>query len=117
MPPPDATTHYAVYHARDTWAMFSPSEEGWLADRALHFQHVADVQAEGLEQVFALTNHQEASWISHPHITWHATDVPLGSTSVGDAIVDTQTEQAWLVLPSGFRALIPLPAPQQIHTA
>jgi hypothetical protein len=114
MPPPDAGPRYAVYHARDPWAMLSPREDGWLSNRVLHFRHVAQVQAEGLEQVFALTNHQEESWTSHQEITWHATDAPMRSTSVGDVIVCTQTGQAWLVMPSGFRAIIPPTAPQ--HT-
>lgn len=107
MSQPDAGPRYAVYHARDPWAMVSPCEDGWIVNRALHFRHVADVQAEGLEQVFALTNHQEANWTSHPEITWYAKDAPVRSTSVGDVIVAAQNGQAWLVLPLGYRAILP----------
>jgi len=110
MPQPEASQRYAVYHVRDIWAMLSPREDRWLHNQALHFRHVADVQAQQLEQVFALTNHQEESWTSHQEIVWHATDAPVRSTSVGDVIVSSQTGQAWLVLPAGFIEIISPPA-------
>ena len=113
----DSQQRFAVYHARDPWAMLFPAEDGWLSDPALHFRYVAEVQAEQLEQVFALTNHQETSWTRHPAIIWHATDGPVRSTSVGDVIVNTQTGQAWLVMPSGFRAMFTSPASHQTQTA
>jgi hypothetical protein len=111
MPQPAAGQRYAVYHARDIWAMLSPREDLWLLDQALHFRPVADVETDQLEQVFALTNHQEESWISHAHIVWHATDAPVRSTSIGDVIVSTQTGQAWLVMPSGFSEISSPTAP------
>ena len=111
MPQFDAGQRYAVYHARDIWAMLSPREDRWLLNQALHFRHVADVQADQLEQVFALTNHQKESWTSHPEIVWHTTDAPVRSTSIGDVIVSIQTGQAWLVMPSGFRAILPPTTP------
>ncbi len=83
MPQPAAEPRYAVYHARDPWAMLFPHADRWLDHQALHFRHVADVQADELDQVFALTNHQEEeSWTSHREIVWHASDAPVRSTSV-----------------------------------
>ncbi len=108
MPQPAAKPHYAVYHARDIWAMLSPHADRWLDNQALNYRHVADVEAYQLDQVFALTNHQEEeSWTSHREIVWHASDAPVRSTSVGDVIVSSQTGQAWLVMPAGFREIIP----------
>ncbi len=73
MPQLAAEPRYAVYHAHDPRAMLSPRADRWLDHQALHFRHVADVQADELDQVFALTNHQqEESWTSHPEIVWHA---------------------------------------------
>ncbi len=95
MPQLAAEPRYAVYHAHDPRAMLSPRADRWLDHQALHFRHVADVQADELDQVFALTNHQqEESWTSHPEIVWHASDAPVRSTSVGDVIVSAQTGQA-----------------------
>lgn len=106
------TQQFAVYHARDVWAMIFPHEERWLVDRTLNYRHVADVEADHLEQVFGFTNHQEEeSWTSHREITWHATDAPVRSTSVGDVILSKQTNQAWLVMPSGYQEIIPPMAP------
>jgi hypothetical protein len=87
--------------------MLSPREDRWLLNQTLHYRHVADVEAHQLEQVFALTNHQEESWTRHAQIVWHATDAPVRSTSVGDVIVSSQTQQAWLVMPTGFREISP----------
>jgi hypothetical protein len=95
MPQSAAGQRYAVYHARDIWAMLSPCEDRWLLNQALHFRHVANVQTNRLEHVFALTNHQEESWTSHQEITWHAIDAPVRSTSIGDVIVSSQTGQDW----------------------
>ena len=111
MPQPAAGQRYAVYHARDIWAMLSPREDLWLLNPALHFRPVAQVQADGLERVFVLTNHQEESWTSHQEITWHATDAAVRSTSIGDVIVATQTGQVWLVMPSGFSEISSPTAP------
>ncbi len=111
MPQPAALLSYTVYHARDPWAMLSPREDRWLLNWTLHFRHVAEVQAQQLEQVFALTNHQEESWTSHQEIIWYATDAPVRSTSIGDVIVSTQTGQAWLVMPSGYSEIISPTAP------
>ena len=81
MPQPAAEPRYAVYHARDPWAMLLPRADRWLDNQALHYRHVADVQADELDQVFALTNHQEEeSWTSHHEIVWHASDAPVRST-------------------------------------
>src|SRR5712691_5143897 len=111
MPPSGSQHRFAVYHVRDIWAMLSPREDRWLLNQALHYRHVADVQAQQLEQVFALTNHQEESWTSHQEIVWHATDAPVRSTSIGDVIVSSQTGQAWLVMPSEFSEIISPTAP------
>lgn len=111
MQQPAAKPRYAVYHARDIWAMLSPRKDRWLLNQALHFRHVADVQAQELEHVFALTNHREESWTHHQEIVWHATDAPVRSTSIGDVIVSSQTGQAWLVMPSGYSEIIPTTPP------
>jgi RNA polymerase sigma factor (sigma-70 family) len=80
---------YAVYHAHDNWAMVEPHADHWHRDRALHYRHVADVDAP-LERVFALTNHLDGcSWTSHQEVVWHATDAPVRSTSVGDVILSS----------------------------
>src|SRR5437763_13368058 len=74
MSQPAAEPRYAVYHARDIWAMLSPHEDHWLHNQVLNYRHVADVEANELDQIFALTNHQEEeSWTSHQQIVWHAT--------------------------------------------
>ncbi len=108
---PDAKPHYVVYHACDIWAMLSPREDRWLLNQPLHYRRVAQVQADQLEQVFALTNHQQESWTSHQEIIWSATDAPVRSTSIGDVIVSSQTGQTWLVLPAGIKEIIPPTAP------
>jgi hypothetical protein len=103
----DAHHLYAVYHARDPWAMVEPHEDRWLVNRDLHYRHVALVNAP-LERVFALTNHyNEQGWTHNPEIVWHATDSSLRSTSVGDVILCRQTNQAWLVMPIGFKEIVP----------
>lgn len=107
MSQPDGGQRYAVYQARDIWAMLSPREDLWLLNQALHFRHVAEVQADQLEHVFALTNHQEENWTSQAHIVWHVSDTPVRSTSIGDVIVSTQTGQAWLVMPAGYSEIMP----------
>ncbi len=109
MPPSGSQQRFAVYHARDIWTMLSPQEDRWLLNPAPHFRHVAQVQADQLEQVFALTNHQEVNWTSHQEIIWHATDAPVRSTSIGDVIVSSQTGQVWLVLPAGFKEIVSHP--------
>jgi hypothetical protein len=76
---------YAVYHANDLFAMALPEASHWYGDRSRYYTHVADVEAP-LEQVFALTNHIDHPWMSNPQVIWHATTVPLRSTSVGDVI-------------------------------
>ena len=96
---------FAVYHARDHWAMVEPREDRWLVDTILHYRHVAEVQAP-LERVFALTNHyDEQSWTSNQGVVWHATDAPVRSTSVGDVILSHETGQAWLVMPFDLREI------------
>src|SRR5260370_34638988 len=109
MPPFGSQQRFAVYHARDIWAMLSPHKDRWLLNQALHYRHVADVQAQQLEQVFTLTNHQEDNWTSRAQIIWHATDAPVRLTSIGDVIVSSQTGQVWLVLPAGFKAIVSPP--------
>jgi hypothetical protein len=102
----DSQRQYAVYHARDPWAMVEPREDRWLVNRDLHYRHVALVSAP-LERVFALTNHvDEQGWTHNLEIVWHATDAPVRSTSVGDVILCLQTNQAWLVMPIGFKEII-----------
>jgi hypothetical protein len=94
-----------LYHANDIWAMLYPREDRWHLDRALHYRHVAEVQAP-LERVFALTNHFEGcDWTSHREVVWYATDTPVRSTSVGDVILSRETGQAWLVMPSDLREI------------
>ena len=103
----DAHQQYAMYHARDPWAMIEPREDRWLISQDLHYKHVALVNAP-LERVFALTNHQdEHGWTRNPEVEWYATDAPLRSTSVGDVILCRQTNQAWLVMPIGFKEIFP----------
>ena len=108
MTPLGPTPQYAVYHAHDPWAMLTPRADRWLVDRALHYRHVAEVQAP-LERIFALTNHNECSWTSHQEVIWHATDAPVRSTSVGDVILARETGQAWLVMPCELREIISSP--------
>jgi hypothetical protein len=65
---------------------------------------VADVAAP-FQQVFALTNHIDYPWTENPEVIWHAADRSLRSTSVGDVIVDCNTQQTWLIMPFGFHPL------------
>jgi len=100
---------YAVYHARDPLQMMRHDASPWQADRALHYQHVADVEAEAcdrpLSRVFRLTNHLDPyPWMEHPAVVWHDATRPLRSTSVGDVIGD-ETGQAWMVLVRRFTRL------------
>ena len=100
---------YRVYHATDLMQMVLHDEAQWFTDRALHYQQVADVEAQAcdrpLSRVFRLTNHLDPRpWMEHPAVVWHDTSRPLRSTSVGDVICD-ETGQAWMVLPHGFTRL------------
>jgi hypothetical protein len=97
---------YAVYHANDLFAMALPEASHWYEDQSRYYTHVADVEAL-LAQVFALTNHIDHSWTSNPQVVWHATTVPLRSTSVGDVIVSYESGQAWLIMPIGLQELPP----------
>jgi hypothetical protein len=88
--------------------MVEPKAARWLENCALHYRHVATVDAP-LERVFALTNHfEEDSWTTHQEVVWHATDAPVRSTSVGDVIVSRDTGQAWLVMPFELREITSL---------
>jgi hypothetical protein len=97
---------YAVYHAKDLFAMALPEASHWYEDRSRYYTHVANVEAP-LAQVFALTNHIDKSWTSNPQVVWHATADPLRSTSVGDVIVSCESGQAWLIMPIGLQELPP----------
>jgi hypothetical protein len=100
---------YSVYHALDPMQMVQHDEAKWYRGRESHYHHIADVEVSveenPLAQVFAFTNHVEYDWTANSAVVWHASMTPLRSTSVGDVVMCKQTGQAWMVMPSGFKAL------------
>lgn len=100
---------YSVYHALDPMQMVYHDEAQWYQDRESHYRHVANVEAsveeKPLAQVFALTNHTDCNWSTNAVVVWHDTAMPLRSTSVGDIVTCKSTNQAWMVMPYGFKAL------------
>jgi hypothetical protein len=108
---------YAVYHANDVLEINLPPAMRWYADKSMYYTHVADIVAP-LEQIFTLTNHIDHPWTDNPEVVWLATS-RIRSTSVGDIIVSSESEQAWLVMPVGLQELPPLQGmhPGHKHTA
>lgn len=101
---------YAVYHATDIMQMVFHDATQWFINRAAHYRHVADVEADledtPLSRVFRLTNHlDDHPWAENAGVIWHDTTRPLRSTSVGDVVVNTVTNEAWMVMPFGFTLL------------
>lgn len=74
-----------VYHRNE---MPDPLQtESDLAEEWPHFyHHVADVEAESIEDAYRLTNTIDRAWWNHQEVTPIA-KTPMRSTSVGDVIV------------------------------
>lgn len=100
----DPRRWHALYHAHVLPATLDPDPGAWLNQREQHYYYVAEVAAP-LHRMFALTNHREKNWTTHPEVRF---SMPEGhrSTSVGDVIVSRETGMAWMVLPVG---VLPLP--------
>ena len=108
--PLDPKQRYAVYHARNIWAMVDPCRDDWTENRALHYTHVADIEAP-IQNVFSLSNHHEGrDWTQNPEVIWYNTSAPVRSTSVGDVILSYQTGQAWLIMASWLQEIRSSPA-------
>ena len=98
-------TYWLVYHNTDPDTVFSPETELWDSpDRDARYHPVALVQAASLEEAYQLTNHRDTDWRENKAVKAVALPPPR-STSVGDVIVQANSAQAWLVLPTGFRSL------------
>lgn len=80
------TQQFKVYHA------INPTFSGILGNRITfntnNFEHVATVECEDLEQVFALTNHIEQNWTTNKEVIWFKSK-RVRSTSVGDVVIDS----------------------------
>jgi len=63
---------------------------------------VAKVNAADLNEVFHATNHIDRSWWRNPQIVWWR---PARSTSVGDIILDMDTNSYWTVENIGFHPI------------
>lgn len=78
------------------------------------FYKVAVVEAEHEGAVFGLTNHIHHSWTENPEIVALPNGDRQRSTSVGDVIVNEQTQDAWTIDGIGmtqFEGLKPGQAP------
>jgi len=71
--------------------------EGYKPELMEFYDHVADVDATNLDQIFMIMNRWEPS--DEALVTRHA---PLHSLSVGDVLIDSKTGQASMVNPCGF---------------
>jgi hypothetical protein len=101
--------YYCVYHAVGHEAMLNVQVgiERWTgAQRARFYQEVALLKAEGLHEVFRLTNHVEGSWCHTPEVFWFRKDMPLRSTSTGDLVVSLASGAAWIVDHVGFQRMV-----------
>lgn len=95
---------YTVYHCTDLRAMSNPylGQQEWAHHRQ-YYVKVAEVVATSLDEVFGLTNHVGGNWQDNVEVKV-LTAGPLRSTSVGDVIVPG--DDAWLVEPAGFTAIV-----------
>lgn len=91
---------YEVYHRKqlDLTILFGQlPQEIAVSD----YQKVAEVRADDLEEVFALTNHcSELPWWQHSQVTPAHAQPKYRSTSVGDVVAEAG--QVWMVASSGF---------------
>ena len=64
---------YVVYHASISMIMFNSelATQFWkdISTRGLCFTRIAEVEGEGLEDAFDMTNHIEDSWQKNPGVT------------------------------------------------
>lgn len=72
---------YKLYHEKDPDFGVSTHKAKFPED----FEHVADVEAETLHDVFSLTNHIDDVWYKNEGVT---VIKESRSTSVGDIVVD-----------------------------
>lgn len=91
--------HYKVYHANTRDTRFEHNPDAWVNRKDGDYLHVANVEADSLQEVYRLTNHIDHSWTDNPQAE------PVGnehrSTSVGDVIVDAEGK-AHMVASFGF---------------
>ena len=89
---------FKVYHA------INPTFSGILGNKITfndkNFEHVATVECEDLEDVFALTNHIEHNWTTNKEVIWKKSE-RVRSTSVGDVIIDS-TGKKFAVAVTGY---------------
>jgi hypothetical protein len=92
---------YEVFHAHDLFAAYQRTltHPGSPVERE-HYQKVADVEAQDLEEVFCLTNTTLHPWWTNQAVTPVPGAVPTRSTSVGDLIA--LGTHLFFVEPSGF---------------
>lgn len=95
------TTTWLVYHNTDQATLFQPEPVLWK-ERNKFYQLVALVEADSLDEVYALTNHIDHDWRENALVKTMS-PTPTRSTSVGDVIV--QDEKAWMVDRAGFRRI------------
>jgi hypothetical protein len=95
------TNTWLVYHKTGRTTLFQLKPSLWK-ERDKDYQLVALVEADSLEEVYALTNHIDRDRRENALVKSMATQPPR-STSVGDVIV--QGDKAWLVERTGFRRL------------
>jgi hypothetical protein len=63
---------------------------------------VAKVQTDNLDRAFELTNHIDSPWPTNSGVVLTGLNKDLRSTSVGDILVNHDTNEAFLVAPFGF---------------
>lgn len=68
-------------------------------------REVARVEAMTIDDVFGLTNHIERRWQENEGVL--EAQAGARSTSVGDIVIDTETQIAWLCARFGWKALDP----------
>lgn len=78
-----ANMKFEVYHARELQSPFASPPPFDVE----HYELVARVECDCIEDVFLLTNHVDRSWRSNPEVEV-LTEGRVRSTSVGDVIVD-----------------------------
>lgn len=88
-----------VYHAVE---FTLPCPEDPYAGALTVYALVAEVETTSAQRAFGLTNHGDEDWTLNPGV--RAFVESCRSTSVGDMII-TPDDEAYLVLPVGFRQL------------
>ena len=82
-------TTFKVYHASPRADFLCELD---LATFPTGFVHVADVQAENVDEVYERTNHIDSDWTKGKHVV--KVHVPRArSTSCGDVILDPHAKQ------------------------